>query len=278
MCLLLVEDLDLVFEQDDGFLAALIQLLSSSKRPIVLVATDISLPSLQKIVSQTGLIKFSSLSSKIITVWLQILCLVEGCFVVKESLSELLQWNKGDIRKTMLQLEFWVKSGGGNYSNIPLSKISSEGDLPNEDSQLSIDEVVVARHSNCISGFVDRFQLSLDQIWWNLRTQESNVIANLKRNELNCKHTELENFYEYSKTLSLIDNTYVKSDMIQNDNLSVKYALFELKDSIELSEVYTGCNTRKDFINEWADSLFAGYRNGDNKFLDMGQPSTEDRR
>ncbi|KRT78977.1 AAA protein, partial [Oryctes borbonicus] len=299
MCLLLVEDIDIVFEQDDGFLNGLIQLLLTSKRPIILVANDISSPNLQKIISQYSIIEFLSLTPKVMTVWLQILCLIEGCFINKESLSELLDWNKGDVRKTLLQLQFWVETGGGSFVTIPLNeseecKVNFEDEFPNDDSHLFIldetcddDTGAFATHSNCISTFIDHSQVSLDKIWRNLYKQ-SRLKGNapafpstvpILEHDATVKTIELEQFHEHFDTLSLIDKSHVSCGKVEN-SLSVKNSLLEVKDSIELSEVYVGCNYRKDFIEEWSQTLLSHCTNlySNQSILDMGLPSAEDKR
>ncbi|GJQ73379.1 hypothetical protein Trydic_g13745 [Trypoxylus dichotomus] len=293
MCLLLVEDVDIVFEQDDGFLGALIQLLLTSKRPIILVANDISSPNLQKIISQYPIIKFSPLTPKVMTIWLQILCLIEGCFIDKQSLSELLEWNEGDVRKTLLQLQFWVQSGGEAFTKMPLnsceeSTINVEEVLPNEDSHSSIlgetcenNSENIPVHSNCVSTFLDHSQINLDKIWWNLYKHSiPTVNTSAIENNSKVKVSNLEQFQEHFDTLSVIDRNITRCGKVENGNLSVKNSLLEIRDSIELSEVHTSYSDRNDFIEEWSHVLLSHcislYPN--KTTLDMGLPSTEDRR
>lgn len=114
MCLLLVEDVDIVFDQDEGFLSALSTLLNTSKRPIVLIASDTSCSHLYRFVNQYRTIEFSPLSTRILAPWLQILCLVEGLKVDQTAMKTALELNKGDMHKTLLQLQYWVQTGGDN--------------------------------------------------------------------------------------------------------------------------------------------------------------------
>lgn len=106
---LLVEDVDIVYEQDDAFLSALAQLLSTSKRPIILTTSDPSSLHIRKFVSQYRTIGFKPLSGSLIGPYLQILCLVEGLVLDGAGLRRLVEWNDGDVRKTILQLQYWVQ-------------------------------------------------------------------------------------------------------------------------------------------------------------------------
>lgn len=62
--------------------------------------------------SQYKVLPFTSISSKVYSVWLEILCLIEGVRVDRAVLERLIDWNRGDLRKTLLQIQFWVLSGG----------------------------------------------------------------------------------------------------------------------------------------------------------------------
>lgn len=197
MCILLVEDVDIVFDQDEGFVNALSQLFSTSKRPIVLTMSDVDCSHLHKFTSQYPVLKFNPLSARSLGVWLQILCLVEGLKVDLGSLSELLEWNKGDIRRTLMQLQFWGQTGGdcsNSRSNAvsyirncnELEKLNKSDDYldddTNEVSFLQDDEAATVNtervHKNCIGTFlvheIDEFSLpypiDLGNVWWNLPT------------------------------------------------------------------------------------------------------------
>lgn len=112
MCILLLEDIDLIFDQDEGFLSSLSQLIVTSKRPIILTTTDKTPSHVQKFINQYECTIFQPLSMHCLAVWLQIVCLVEGLLVDRDHLGNLLEYNKGDIRRTLLQVQFWCQSGG----------------------------------------------------------------------------------------------------------------------------------------------------------------------
>lgn len=110
MSLLLIEDVDIVYEQDEGFLSALGQLLSTSKRPIILTTSNPSNVHVQKFVSQYRTVSFKPLPGSVMATFLQIMCLIEGIAIDSVIIHKLLGWNNGDIRRTILQLQYWVQS------------------------------------------------------------------------------------------------------------------------------------------------------------------------
>lgn len=187
MCVLLIEDVDIVFEQDDGFVSALTQLVSSSKRPIVLTTTDTTSVFVQKFVSQYHYISFLPLSSQSLATWLQIVCLVEGLLVNQGDIGSLLEFNKGDVRKTLLQLQFWVQSGGQIVrEDLPVKtkaeivatkqKLSDDEQEPClEEENKETQEIFV--HSDCIRSFEIfkhhkpyrvPYYINLGLLWWNI--------------------------------------------------------------------------------------------------------------
>lgn len=80
MCVILIEDVDIVFEQDDGFISALIQLTTTSKRPLIATTTDYHSIFVQKYLNQYEYIQFLPLSSYSLSTWLQIVFLCEGLY------------------------------------------------------------------------------------------------------------------------------------------------------------------------------------------------------
>lgn len=203
LSLLLMEDIDIVFdEQDDGFISSLITLVSSTKRPIILTSSDPNCLQIQKLISLHSTIEFRSLSARVAGPWLQILCLIEGVYTDKKIIDQLLAWNKGDLRKTILQLQYWVQSGGDSmqYQSRKTIKVSEnisdeivivDNIIPDECSNLSWlgadnfakegDATDVVIHSSCVNCFIPYLEKDLSKfkipypvnlgcVWWNLPT------------------------------------------------------------------------------------------------------------
>ncbi|XP_073708632.1 ATPase family AAA domain-containing protein 5b [Garra rufa] len=112
MSLILFEEVDVIFPEDVGFLAAIRTFMSTTKRPIVLTTND---PSFRgRLKGHFEEIHFQTPSLQTIRSYLQCLCLVENVRTDPEDVAFLLCQNKGDIRQSILQLQLWVCSGGGS--------------------------------------------------------------------------------------------------------------------------------------------------------------------
>lgn len=196
MTLLLVEDADIVFDdQDEGFISALNTLIVSSKRPIVVTTSNPNCTHLQKLISQHRVLEFRYISERQIIPWLELLCLCEGLHVDREQLLRLLRWTNADLRQTLLHLQFWVLSGGDKVNftknlhslteNIKIpSEIATncEDDsnlswMCEEESQKCTENIKM--HVSCVDSFIPYYEkgncnsyipfpIDLGNIWWNL--------------------------------------------------------------------------------------------------------------
>uniref|UniRef100_A0A3B4ZSR2 ATPase family AAA domain-containing protein 5-like n=1 Tax=Stegastes partitus TaxID=144197 RepID=A0A3B4ZSR2_9TELE len=123
--LILFEEVDVIFDDDSGFLAAIKTFMSTTKRPVVLTTSDPAFStmfdgSFEEIHFQTpSLVNVSS--------YLQLLCLAEDVRTDPSDISSLLKLNSCDIRQSLLQLQFWTRSAGGRCSAKPLVKIDKCG-------------------------------------------------------------------------------------------------------------------------------------------------------
>ncbi|KAF4519820.1 hypothetical protein B566_EDAN006834 [Ephemera danica] len=104
LSLILVEDVDVIFEeQDEGFLAALNVLAASSKRPLVLVSNDPQCPVIQK------------------------MCGKFGAKVGDKQLATLTHECDGDLRRAVTLAQMWTGSGG--FPHISANNLSFPLDL-----------------------------------------------------------------------------------------------------------------------------------------------------
>ncbi|XP_018563949.2 ATPase family AAA domain-containing protein 5 [Anoplophora glabripennis] len=252
MCVLLIEDVDVVFEQDDGFISALSQLVGSSKRPVILTTTDTSSVYIQKFISQYQYISFLPLSSQSLATWLQIVCLVEGLFVNQGDVGSLLEFNKGDIRKTLLQLQFWVQSGGQIIRDkLPIKTkaevVSMEGKLADDEEEPCLEEngketQQIFVHSDCIRSFevfkhhkpyTVPYYINLGLLWWNIPnilhipSFSEDRIKKFKENHFELDKGDEKAVTEIrSKKLSSIEKTKLDSLSKLYDSLAYTDVLF----------------------------------------------------
>ncbi|GFN78551.1 ATPase family aaa domain-containing protein 5, partial [Plakobranchus ocellatus] len=121
--LILFDEVDVVFEEDKGFLATIEHFMASTKIPIILTSTD-PLFSLQLGARHDQIVfKRPPLISSVS--FLCCVCLAHGIAVARRTMEELLQLLKFDLRRCLLYLQFWCQSQGGSRYNNKLA-FSSE--------------------------------------------------------------------------------------------------------------------------------------------------------
>jgi len=74
--LILLEDIDLIFEEDEGFVSAAYQLVSNTKRPIVMTCRD-TCPHLNKMAPQQNKVYFHKVSGNRASALLELISLAE---------------------------------------------------------------------------------------------------------------------------------------------------------------------------------------------------------
>ncbi|XP_077474872.1 ATPase family AAA domain-containing protein 5 [Stigmatopora argus] len=109
--LILFEEVDVIFEEDSGFLAAIKTFMSTTKRPVILTTSD---PAFGTVFDGNfEEIYFQRPSLLDVSNYLRLLCLAEDTRTDQRDVSTLLELNDCDIRQSLLQLQFWIRSGGG---------------------------------------------------------------------------------------------------------------------------------------------------------------------
>ncbi|XP_068119325.1 ATPase family AAA domain-containing protein 5 isoform X2 [Hyperolius riggenbachi] len=120
--LILFEEVDVIFDEDSGFLSAIKTFMSTTKRPVIMTTSD---PMFTQIFDGA----FEEITFHVPTVvnvasYLQVLCLVENLRTDTKDFITLLTSNKCDIRQSVLQLQFWACSGGGGLRQKELPLLS----------------------------------------------------------------------------------------------------------------------------------------------------------
>uniref|UniRef100_A0A182U602 AAA+ ATPase domain-containing protein n=1 Tax=Anopheles melas TaxID=34690 RepID=A0A182U602_9DIPT len=110
--LILIEDADIVFDQDDGFLGAINQLIATSKRPIVLTTTNPACGHMARYMARNNVIRYIAPGIANVAKFLSLLALVERIPIDQHDLGRLYAYNGKDMRKTLNELQFFIQSGG----------------------------------------------------------------------------------------------------------------------------------------------------------------------
>ncbi|XP_070152901.1 enhanced level of genomic instability 1 isoform X3 [Polyergus mexicanus] len=107
--LILLEDVDLIFEEDEGFVSAAYHLASKTKRPIVMTCRDMC-PHLNKMAPQLNKIYFQKVNGSRVFALLELISLAETNRRLPHNyLMKLLQ--AGDLRQALLQSQYLLLSG-----------------------------------------------------------------------------------------------------------------------------------------------------------------------
>ncbi|KAM3848519.1 ATPase family AAA domain-containing protein 5 isoform 2-T2 [Vipera latastei] len=109
--LILFEEVDIIFDEDVGFLNAVKTFMSTTKRPVILTTND-------PLFSETFDGCFEQITFRVpslinVASYLQVLCLAENLRTNIRDFAALLTVNNCDIRQSILYLQFWVQSGAG---------------------------------------------------------------------------------------------------------------------------------------------------------------------
>lgn len=118
--LILFEEVDVIFDEDAGFLNAVKTFMATTKRPVVLTTSD---PTFSLVFDGCfEEINFNIPSLLNVASYLQVICLVENFRTDLKDFVTLVTANACDIRKSILYLQFWIRSGGGILEERPLSQ------------------------------------------------------------------------------------------------------------------------------------------------------------
>ncbi|NXI40059.1 ATAD5 protein, partial [Galbula dea] len=162
--LILFEEVDIIFDEDAGFLSAIKTFMATAKRPVILTTNDPTFSlmfdgSFEEINFRTpSLISAAS--------YLQVLCLAENLRTDVKDLAALLTTNKCDIRQSVLYLQFWVRSGGGCLRDKYLAHhggdetneadhIIHSGKTPDSTSVFSRADACLQEFPKCDTGCVE---------------------------------------------------------------------------------------------------------------------------
>lgn len=109
LSLILIEDAEVVFEQDFGFVESINQLVQTTKRPVILITNQINCPHLSRFINR-NMISFRLPKTDIASKWLSTLSVAEQCYVTEDMCRTLYQQNNCDFRRTLLELQFFIQS------------------------------------------------------------------------------------------------------------------------------------------------------------------------
>lgn len=158
--IILIEDAELAFESDDGFVSSIQQLINISKRPVVLTTNNRHCQHLQKLIQHNGIMYDSPANANRIGIgkYLSLLCLAADYQINAVAIQHLYSLNGHDLRRTINEIEFFIRSGNtaGNGGDMvefyrrPRRERLAKGRLNYGNKSLS----TVCFESSIVSSFV----------------------------------------------------------------------------------------------------------------------------
>ncbi|XP_008802093.2 uncharacterized protein LOC103716027 [Phoenix dactylifera] len=105
--LILFEDVDTVFDEDRGFISTILQLAETAKRPMILTSNNKN-PILPQLLDRVTL-EFKHPSSEELLSLVHMICASEKAQISAQLMEHLIRSCLGDIRKTLMLLQFWCQ-------------------------------------------------------------------------------------------------------------------------------------------------------------------------
>lgn len=180
MSLILIDDADIVFDQDDGFIPALTQIIQCSKRPVIVVTSSLTCQHLQRFIKYGNVVRMNSLTPKMLGTWLDIMCLADTDTCWPGLGSKYLSFYNGDIRKTINHMQFLVFSQANMAIEMNPSfntLVTNCFNVEDENSSLSwVDNEIKEDHINTTNSTT----LPMKNVWRFISNDNINFLNKMK--------------------------------------------------------------------------------------------------
>ncbi|UZJ55337.1 hypothetical protein CBS101457_004657 [Exobasidium rhododendri] len=123
--LILLEEVDLLFEEDKGFWAAIVELISTSRRPVVMTCNDLSCIPLEELPIQDVLV-FESPSAAQTIPFLQTMALCQGHLLSPDPLEQLYNTTRGSPRSRWDVSRLIIPSDGPLHPSTVLTSVDKK--------------------------------------------------------------------------------------------------------------------------------------------------------
>ncbi|CAN6938823.1 unnamed protein product [Brassica oleracea] len=224
--LILFEDVDISFAEDRGLVSAIQEIAKKAKGPVVLTANDKNhgLPdNLERIE-----ICFSFPSTEELFSHLSSVCAAEDVKVNPDSLQRLTIASGGDIRKAIMQLQFWIQS---KSKRVRKAKNTGEPDrFDHEAGHVLLPKIIAQEFPSQLSQFV-----------------ESEIAKSLSMAEESYDTVEV--FVEEVENEKMLDRLWRRG--IEKNTIEAKKAAM-----LRLNTCFEDCDELEDVPSELTDTSY----------------------
>ncbi|XP_061363887.1 uncharacterized protein LOC133307395 [Gastrolobium bilobum] len=244
--LILVEDVDILFPEDRGCIAAIQQIAETARGPIILTSNSDN-PGLPENFDRLH-VSFSLPLPKELLCHLYTVCLTEGVNIHPLLLEKFMQSCDGDIRKTIMHLQFWLQS----------KRFIKDGKAQIRFGSLPFDLEV-------------GHQILPKIMPWDFPSELSELIEN----ELNSSFQGLvkEDHLHINERQNDLDVQYMETDYIEAKKVEMIKRNGSITDYRELEIQY---NAISEFSNSSGSPLASSRQNGRRKLVVMSSDSEDE--
>ena len=158
--LILLEEVDVLFDEDKAFWATTLDLLEQSKRPVIMTCTDESLLPLESM-DLYAILRFVAAPEQLATDYLLLVACNEGHLLPRNAVSNLYKSKDSDLRASMTELNFFCQmavgdaKGGLEWMLMKPPSINSHGQ--NEEPLRVVSEGAYQSHMSWLHGACQTF-------------------------------------------------------------------------------------------------------------------------